>query len=87
MVGNRLDGDVFAICRAELRKAECTAIRPLRSTTPLNIEHWRRTLVQTPGLSFSLRALAMWVLGYPEIAHSDASHAVDEAREIGQAAH
>ena len=34
----------------------------------------------------AVRALAMWVLGYPEVAHSDASYAVDEAREIGQAA-
>jgi predicted ATPase len=36
--------------------------------------------------AFAVRALAMWVLGYPEIACSDAKRAVSGAREIGQAA-
>jgi hypothetical protein len=34
----------------------------------------------------AVRALATWVLGYPEIARSDADYAVNEAREIGQSA-
>src|SRR5262249_15325293 len=33
-----------------------------------------------------VRGLAMWVLGYPDIACSDAKRAVSDAREIGQAA-
>jgi predicted ATPase len=32
------------------------------------------------------RALALWVLGYPEAALADADHSLKEAREIGQAA-
>ena len=32
------------------------------------------------------RALALWVLGYPEAALRDANHAVRGARAIGQAA-
>jgi predicted ATPase len=34
----------------------------------------------------SWRALASWVLGYPEKAHADTDHALKDAREIGQAA-
>jgi predicted ATPase len=36
--------------------------------------------------TFVLRAVALWVLGYPEVALADADHAVSNAREIGQAA-
>jgi hypothetical protein len=32
------------------------------------------------------RALALWVLGYPETAFADTDHALKDAREIGQAA-
>jgi hypothetical protein len=31
------------------------------------------------------RSLALWFLGYPEAARADADHAVNDAREIGQA--
>ena len=34
----------------------------------------------------SFRSLALWVLGYPEAALADASDALKDAREIGQAA-
>ena len=34
----------------------------------------------------ALRALVMWMLGYPDVARSDANYAVSDAREIGQAA-
>jgi predicted ATPase len=36
--------------------------------------------------TFVLRAVALWVLGYPEVVLADADHAVSNAREIGQAA-
>jgi predicted ATPase len=36
--------------------------------------------------ALAVRALAMWVLGYPDMACSDAIHAVSDARQIGQAA-
>ena len=35
--------------------------------------------------ALSCRALTLWLLGYPEAAQADISHAVKEAREIGQA--
>jgi predicted ATPase len=34
----------------------------------------------------SFRSLALWVLGYPEAALSDADHAINHARELGEAA-
>ena len=33
----------------------------------------------------SFRSLALWVLGYPEAALTDTDHAVEHAREVGQA--
>jgi hypothetical protein len=36
--------------------------------------------------ALAVRGLAMWVLGYPNIACSDANRAVSDAREIGQVA-
>ena len=36
--------------------------------------------------ALSFRSLALWLLGYPEAALSDATQAVKDAREIGQAA-
>jgi class 3 adenylate cyclase/predicted ATPase len=36
--------------------------------------------------SLSYRSLALWVLGYPEAAVADTDQAINEAREIGQAA-
>jgi tetratricopeptide (TPR) repeat protein len=35
--------------------------------------------------ALSLRALTVWLLGFPEAARADIDHAVKEAREIGQA--
>jgi predicted ATPase len=40
----------------------------------------------TRGVVLSWRALALWVLGYPEAALADTRHAVKDAREIGHAA-
>ena len=37
-------------------------------------------------VSLSYRSWALWLLGYPEAARSDAEHALEDAREIGQAA-
>ena len=34
----------------------------------------------------SYRSWALWLLGYPEAALADAEHALNDAREIGQAA-
>ena len=36
--------------------------------------------------ALSFRSVALWALGYPELALADADHAVGAAREIGQAA-
>jgi class 3 adenylate cyclase/predicted ATPase len=36
--------------------------------------------------ALSYRSLALWILGYPDAALADARHALEEAREIGQAA-
>jgi predicted ATPase len=40
----------------------------------------------TRAVVFSWRALALWVLGYPDAAVKDADYVVEDAREIGQAA-
>ena len=36
--------------------------------------------------ALSFQSVALWALGYPELALADADHAVGAAREIGQAA-
>jgi class 3 adenylate cyclase/predicted ATPase/tRNA A37 threonylcarbamoyladenosine biosynthesis protein TsaE len=40
----------------------------------------------TRGVVLCWRALALWVLGYPEAALADADYALTDAREVGQAA-
>jgi predicted ATPase len=36
-------------------------------------------------VAFSFRSLALWMLGYPKAALADSNHALNDAREIGQA--
>jgi class 3 adenylate cyclase/predicted ATPase len=36
--------------------------------------------------NLAFQSLALWLLGYPEAAHSDTDHALKDARELGQAA-
>ena len=70
-----------------LRMAEPTSIRRLRSTNLWSIGHWPFVLVKTSGCqSCPFGRWLSWVLGYPEAALTDTDHAVEHAREIGQAA-
>ena len=62
-------------------------IARLRFTILPSIVRWRRDFGQDGRVvALSYRSWALWLLGYPEAARSDAEHALEDAREIGQAA-
>ncbi len=86
MVGHRLMAmSLLYAGNIEQGRAHCDEAIALYDT----IEH--RPLATRFGAdsrvsALAVRALAMWVLGYPDVARSDASYAVTDARQIGQAA-
>jgi class 3 adenylate cyclase/predicted ATPase len=86
MVGHRLMGMSLAFCgdvaegHAHLDRG--IALYDAAQQRPLATRFGVDSGVST----FALRAVALWVLGYPEVALADADHAVSNAREIGQAA-
>src|SRR6476661_5704761 len=86
VVGNRLVGTSLASTgemtqgRAHLDRA--IALYDPAQHRPLGVRFGQDIRVAT----LSYRAIALWMLGYPEDALADADHAVRDAREIGQAA-
>jgi predicted ATPase len=86
MVGHRLMGTTLALTgdiaegRAHLDRA--LALYDPAEHRPLATRFGHDTRVTV----LSFRALALWVLGYPEQAVADTYHALRDAREIGQAA-
>ena len=73
--------------RGHRGRAVRTMIKQSRFTTPPNIACWRHGLVSRCWSgNGSHRSRALWLLGYPEAALTDAEQALKDAREIGQAA-
>ena len=86
MIGHRIMGTPCC-ARETSRKAGTSTIRRSRFTILPSIVRWRRVLAQDTRVAIlSFRSLALWLLGYPEAALADADHALNDAREIGQAA-
>jgi predicted ATPase len=86
MIGHRLMGTSllwtgdFAESRAHQDQA--IALYDPAAHRPLAVRFGQDALVA----ALCSRALALWVLGYPEAALADADHALKDAREIGHAA-
>jgi predicted ATPase len=86
VVGNRLAGTALASTgeitqgRAHLDRA--IALYDPAQHRPLGVTFSQDIRVTT----LSYRAIALWMLGYPDGALADADHAVRDAREVGQAA-
>ena len=80
-------GPCHCCIREVPRKAGHTLISRSRSTTLPSIVRWRCGLARTFGVAIlSYRLLALWMLGYPDAALTDAHRALKLAREIGHAA-
>jgi class 3 adenylate cyclase/predicted ATPase len=85
MIGHRMMGSVlhtgaFAEGRAHLDRA--IALYDPAEHRPLATRFGQDIRVA----ALSYRSWALWMLGYPEAALADTSHALGDAREIGQAA-
>jgi len=85
MIGHRMMGSVlhtgaFAEGRAHLDRA--IALYDPAEHRPLATRFGQDIRVA----ALSYRSWALWMLGYPEAALADTSHALRDAREIGQAA-
>jgi hypothetical protein len=85
MIGHRMMGSVlhtgaFAEGRAHLDSA--IALYDPAEHRPLATRFGQDIRVA----ALSYRSWALWMLGYPEAALADTSHALRDAREIGQAA-
>jgi hypothetical protein len=86
MIGHRLMGTSL-LCTGDIAEGRAHYDQALALYEP--VEH--RPLATRFGqdvevAALSYRSLALWVLGYPEAALSDANHAINHARELGQAA-
>ncbi len=85
MIGHRMMGSVLH--RGEFAEGRAHLDRAIELYDP----HEHRSLAARFGqdvrvAALSYRSWALWMLGYPEAALADAGRAVEEAREIGQAA-
>jgi class 3 adenylate cyclase/predicted ATPase len=85
MIGHRMMGSVLHI--GDFGEGRAHLDRAIELYDP----HEHRSLAARFGqdvrvAALSYRSWALWPLGYPDAALADASRAVDEAREIGQAA-
>jgi predicted ATPase len=86
MIGHRIMGATFAftgeIAGAIPHYDRTIALYHPAEYRPLAARFGQDTRVTI----LSYRAMALWMLGYPEKALADADHALKDAREIGQAA-
>jgi predicted ATPase len=85
-IGHRLMGTSLLwtgnIAESRAHQDQAIALYDPREQRPLATRLGHDALVA----ALCFRALALWVLGYPEAALADADHALKEAREIGHAA-
>ena len=86
MIGHRLMGTSLLwtgdIAESRAHQDQAIALYDPKEQRPLATRFGQDALVA----ALCLRALALWVLGYPEAALADADHALRDAREIGHAA-
>ena len=86
MIGHRLMGMSLAwtgdIAEGRAHYDHAIALYDPAEHRPLATRFGHRRRVAT----LCFRSLALWVLGYPDAALADAEHALNDAREIGQAA-
>ena len=85
MVGHRLMGSSLAftgkIAEGRVHYDQAIALYDPAEHRPLALRFG-----QDVGVAIlSFRSQALWLLGYPEAARTDAEHALEDAREIGQA--
>jgi predicted ATPase len=85
MIGHRMMGSLLH--RGDLGEGRAHLDRAIELYNP----HEHRSLADRFGqdvrvAALSYRSWALWMLGYPDAALADASRAIEEAREIGQAA-
>ena len=86
MIGNRLRG-MSLFFTGDLQEGRTHLDRATALYVP--VEHRQLAMrfgQDTRVAVLSFRSLALWVLGYPEAATTDADHAVNDAREISHAA-
>jgi len=87
MLGHSLMGNYFAatgdFAQARAHYDEGIALYDPAAYRPL-VTHFAAQDERVALLSF--RSLTLWMLGYPEAALEDAKHALEDARQIGQAA-
>ena len=80
-------GDYLAVHGRHRGRPSAFRSRRSRFTILPSIVRWRRDLARMLGWrSCPFVRWALWLLGYPEAALADADHALEDAREIGQAA-
>jgi hypothetical protein len=82
MVGHRVTGHTLAFTGDFAHYDQSLALYDPAKHRPLAARFGYDTRVTV----LCYRALALWVLGYPEKALADTDHALKDAREIGQAA-
>ena len=86
MIGHRIMGRPCCV-REISRKAERTSIRRIALYDPAEHRPLATRFGQDARVAIlCYRSLALWMLGYPEAALADADRALNDAREIGQAA-
>jgi class 3 adenylate cyclase/predicted ATPase len=86
VIGHRLMGTSL-LCTGDIAQGRAHFDRALALYDPDEHRALAARLAQDPGMSIlSYRSLALWMLGHPEAALADTSHALKDAREIRQAA-
>ena len=85
MIGHRLMGTSL-ICTGEIAEGRAYFDRALELYDPMDRTQTTRFGVDTGASIFAYRSVALWMLGYPQAALADTSHALKRARELGQAA-
>ena len=86
MIGHRMMG-VTLLFRGDLLDSRAHLTRPFALYDPYKHRALGARFGSEPGVTILCwRSWALWYLGYPEAALADANHAVQDAREIGEAA-
>ena len=87
MIGHRLMGNSLMLT-GDIAKGRAHYDHAFALYDPAKHRALATRFGQDVGVStLSYRALAQWMLGYPEAALADADHVLEDAREIGHAAH
>ena len=86
MIGHRITG-VTLVSTGDFMESRTHLDRAFALYDPTEHRALAARFGQDPGVTIlSFRSWALWFLGYPEAALTDAEQALQDAREIGQAA-